>query len=275
MNTKTIGQLSAAFLTTLHQEGIEFFDTEQAIQLLNNRSDAAVRQLLAGMVQRGLLMRLRDGLFHIIPYDRDPVHYFPDWHVAAHHLAGQTPYYIGYYSALVLHGLTTQPALTEQIVVAKTIRPTQQIVKGIAFQFITHNPPHFFGSQTQWIQGIYKVNCSDLEKTLLDCAYKPDYAGGITEISKALFKAKANLNTDKLLEYATLFGSLAAIRRLGFLLEILDIQLPIMAELQKMVKHSNTYVPLDTALPKEGRSQSRWGIIQNIDISSIQTAIFT
>ena len=37
-----------------------------------------------------------------------------------------------------------------------------------------------------WIDNFNKVLCSDLEKTFLDCLFKPDYAGGIVEVARAI-----------------------------------------------------------------------------------------
>lgn len=275
MIPKTIGNTSAILLTELHQKGWDFFDLQQVSTILSDNNAAAIRRLLSDMVRRGLLMRLRDGIYHIVPYDRDPTTYFPDWNLAAHYLAGETPYYIGYYSALVLHDLTTQPSLVEQVVVSKPIRPNEQIVNGVTFRFILHNEQHFFGTTQEWIQGVYKINCADLEKTWIDCAFKPDYAGGIIELGKALFKSKDSVNPVRLLDYAERFGSDAVIRRLGFLLETLDILPELAQNLHQKIKKTATYVVLDTALPKTGRSQSRWGIIQNIDLETIQSANFT
>ncbi len=55
------------------------------------------------------------------------------------------------------------------------------------FQFIYHNEKHFFGTKKIWIDNFNKVVCSDLEKTIIDCLFKPDYAGGIVEIARAIY----------------------------------------------------------------------------------------
>jgi predicted transcriptional regulator of viral defense system len=272
---KTIGNISAELLLQLHQIGQTFFTIEQASHHLGARNIASTRRLLADMVRRGLLMRLMNGLYHIIPYENDPNNYFPNWHIAAHYLAGTTPYYIGYYSAMVLQDLTTQPSFTEQIVVSKSVQPAQQVSKGISFQFICHNPQHFFGFTQQWVENIYQVSCSDLEKTLLDVAFKPHYGGGAIELGKAMFKSKYNLDKNRLLDYVDQFKSDAAIRRLGFLMESLHIHLELAEQLYQKLPKTTTYVALDTGLPKKGRGVSRWGIILNIDLASIENAIFS
>ena len=65
--------------------------------------------------------------------------------------------------------------------------------------------------------------CSDLEKTIIDCLFKPDYAGGIVEVAKAIYTSKDKIKYDILLEYAKKFDSQAVIKRLGFFLEMLNI----------------------------------------------------
>ncbi|MFV0469125.1 MAG: hypothetical protein ACK5MK_09400 [Dysgonomonas sp.] len=114
------------------------------------------------MVNEGLLLRVKDGVFYIIPYEQDSLNYIPDWHLLAEPSAGKH-YYIGYYSALQIHNLITQPSIKEQIVVDRQIKPSIVEIKGTKFQFIYHNPKHFFGYKKTWIDSFNKVLCSDLE----------------------------------------------------------------------------------------------------------------
>lgn len=225
------------------------------------------------MTRRGLLLRLRKGLYQIIPYEQDATNYLPDWHVTAAALVKNADYYIGYYSALQIHQLITQPSLKEQIVVSKQQWPSTTVLQNITFQFIYHNPTHFFGAKKTWIDTHHQVLCSDLEKTIVDCLFKPDYAGGIVEVAKAILTAKRQIQFDKLLDYVRRFGSQAVAKRLGFLLELLDIDTPISNTLQK--NRSSSYILLDTELPAEGPFINRWSIRQNLDTETIQSAIAT
>src|SRR5207248_299100 len=111
------------------------------------------------------------------------------------------------------------------------------------------------------------------EKTIIDCLFKPNYAGGIVEIAKAIYTSKTQINFDKLLDYAQTFKSQAVIKRLGFLLELLEIDTNIIEELQKAKTAS--YVLLDTELPKSGKMISRWSIHQNLETETIKSAIYT
>jgi predicted transcriptional regulator of viral defense system len=273
---KIVNRTSAILLKELYREGLIFFDLQAASQIIGDRNEASLRRLLSEMVKNGLIMRLKDGLFTIIPYDCDAETYFPNWHLVAHHLVHDTPYYIGYYSALTLHDLTIQPSNIEQIVVAEPIRPTTQLIRDIPFKFITHNKAHFFGLSKKWIeQGTFRIQYSDLEKTLVDCAFKPNYGGGIAQLSYALYKSRMVLNPEKMLNYTHRFGSDAVVRRLGFLLEALDVLPELARALKNQLDKSASYVALDTALPKSGQMYSRWGIVQNLDLATIQSVNFS
>ena len=235
--------------------------------------EGAIRELLSDMTRRGLLMRLKDGIFYVIPYEQDAAFFVPEWHSVAGCLVSGTEYYIGYYSALQMHNLITQPSLKEQIVVAKQIRPSELKIKDVPFQFICHNEKHFFGAKKIWIDSFNKVSCSDLEKTFIDCLFKPDYSGGIVEIAKAIYASKDKINWDKLLEYAERFDSQAVIKRLGFLLETLGLGQKYIGALQKM--KTSSYIVLDTELPQIGKRLSRWSIQQNLETETIKSAIYT
>jgi len=273
MKRKNISYQSNNLLTYFinqNQSWLNYADTAKA---LPGVSQGARFELLSDMTKRGLLMRVKNGLYYIIPFDQDPQLFMPDWHLLAEPLTKGNNYYIGYYSALQVHQLITQPSLTEFIVVDKQIKPAVIKVKGITFQFVYHNNNHYFGSKKVWIDSFHKIQCSDLEKTIIDCLFKPDYAGGIVEIGKALYKAKTNMDFKKLLTYCREFDSQAVIKRLGFLLELLNIDNPIIGELQKF--KTNSYIVLDTELPKEGKKTSRWNIQQTIDSETIKSAILT
>lgn len=249
------------------------FGIDTAYRLLPDSNTDAVKRLLSDMTKRGLLMRVKEGLYYIIPFEQDPETFMPDWHLLSQYLVGDASYYIGYFSALQIHSLTTQPNLKEQIVVNKQIKPSMLMVKGIPFQFIYHNEKHFFGNKKTWIDSFNKVQCSDLEKTIIDCLFKPQYAGGITEIAKAIHKSKDKIDYPNLLQYAKQFNSQAVIKRLGFLLELLEIKHPVIDEFKKL--KTNSFVLLEPSYPKEGKTISRWSIQQNLDNDSILSPIFT
>lgn len=273
MKSKNISTRSSELLSYFNGNNKACFDYHEAFKAMPSLRESTLRELLSDMTKRGLLMRLKNGIYYVIPYEADAENFMPDWHLIVENLVKDVQYYIGYYSALQIHNLITQPSLKEQIVVSKQIRPSEIKIKNVPFQYIYHNEKHFFGYKKIWTDSFNKVLCSDLEKTIIDCLYKPDYAGGIVEIAKAIHTSKEKIKFDILLEYVKKFDSQAVIKRLGFLLEMLEIKSEIIVDLQKIKTAS--YIVLDTKLPMDGKYNKRWSIQQNIDTNTIKSAIYT
>ena len=233
---KNITPNSSKILTEFISKGKNWFTLQDVYIRFPELSADSLRLQLKRMADEGLLMRIKEGAYYIIPFEQDSELFMPDWHLLAEPLA-TSGYYVGYYSALQIHNLITQPSLKEQIVVNKQVKPAEIKIKGVKFQFIYHNETHFFGYKKVWIDDFNRVLASDLEKTFIDCLYKPEYAGGIIEIAKAIFMAKDKIKYDTLLKYALKFNSQAVIKRLGYLLELLNINTPIIESLQSRRSH--------------------------------------
>jgi predicted transcriptional regulator of viral defense system len=270
---KTILGRSGELLAYFNQSGQNCFTLSEAMKALGSENRNTVTKLLHDMTQRGLLMRLKAGVFYMVPYDQDQSSFMPDWHLIAQYIVGDAKHYIGYYSALQIHSLITQPALKEQIVVNKQLTPNSIMIKDTEFQFIYHNEKHFFGSKKIFVDSFNQVNCSDLEKTIVDALFKPDYAGGISQIAKAIHKKKAELDFAKLGQYVQQFDSLSVSKRLGYLLELLGVTHPLVETLQSI--KTNSYFAIEPSYPKTGRRLRRWNILENIDAQSILSPIYS
>lgn len=270
---KNISYRSSQILTELIRQEKEFFSLNDAVNILPGKDYATVRKLLSDMTRRGIIMRIKDGLYYRIPYEQDPDRYFPNWHLTAAAMVQPKDYYIGFYSALEIHGLITQPSMVEQVVTGDQIKPKFRYVRNIRFEFIALSVKRFFGFGKHWIDDFNKVNCSDLEKTFLDCLYKPGYAGGITEITKALYKCRDTLKPDKFEEYLVRFDTQSVYKRLGFIIDKLNL----FHGLQNFIagRISPSYTPLDPSVPKPGSHYLKWKIIDNTDFKTALDAVKT
>ncbi|MEZ5035502.1 MAG: type IV toxin-antitoxin system AbiEi family antitoxin [Chitinophagaceae bacterium] len=270
---KHISYRSAALLDALNNRKMNFFTINEVTNIFPEKDYTTVCKLLSDMTKRGLIMRIKDGLYHRIPYEQQPNQYIPNWHLTAEAIAQSKEYYIGFYSALDIHGLITQPAMIEQVVTWERIKPKTQHVKNVRFEFITLSKKRFFGYKEYWIDDFHKVKCSDLEKTFLDCIYKPDYAGGITEITKALYKSRKKLQSAKFQKYLAKFNTQVVYKRLGFIIN----QLGLLYELQDFISEniSTSYAPLDPSATKYGHHYSQWGIIDNMNFKNVLKSIET
>ncbi|SRR5258708_1252023 len=270
---KTLSSKSAQVIKHFTDLDSSAFTLGEAYLLLKTSTKDAVKKLMRDMIKRGLLLRLKEGVYWIIPYEQDPKTYFPNVNLVVKYLIGDAEHYIGYYSAMELHSLITQPSLVECIVVNQQIKPSILEIQGNRFQFIYHNAQHFFGGGKIWRDGFNKVNCSDLEKTFVDSLYKPDYAGGIVEIAKALYKSKDKINYQVLCQYCERFGAQSVVKRLGFLLDLLEIDNPTRQHLQKM--KSESFILLEPSYEKKGKWLHEWSILQNVESTDITSPLFT
>lgn len=273
MKGKIISLQSSKLLEQLLEKDKRFFTTKDAAAILRGNKPSAIREQLRRMVKNGLLLRIKEGLYHIIPYEYDSTKYFPDWHQTGAAIVQPENYYIGFYSALEIHGLITQPSFTEQVVTQKQILPKKQKIKNVRFEFITLNKKHFFGYKKHWIDDFNKINCSDLEKTFIDCLYKPNYSGGITEITKALYKSRNQIDINRMQKYLMQFDAQVVLKRLGFILESLGIFEKLQLFIQKRI--TDTFAPLDPSLSIKGKHYSKWKIIDNVGIKSAIKSIQT
>src|SRR5688500_1946174 len=104
---KNLSFQATNLLDRLLGEDISCFDLAKAYQLMPESNTVAVRKLVSDMTRRGLFMRIKENLYYLIPFDQDPMTYMPDWHLLVQCLSEGDDHYIGYYSALQLHQLTT------------------------------------------------------------------------------------------------------------------------------------------------------------------------
>jgi len=266
-----IGSKSEQLIRGLITANKQLFDIKDACKILKEGSPKTTSQLLRYMSRRGMVMKISGGIYSLLPQGKTQDEFFPDWHLTAKELVKNKPYYIGFYSALDIHGLITQPSLSEQIVTIKQIVPKYKTIGKVKFVFICYNKEHFFGFENTWIDNFNKVQCSDIEKTIIDCLFKPEYGSGITEIIKAIYTAREKIDEEKMLSYLEKFGSQSVLKRLGYILTNLDIFFLLRKYIETNI--TKVYTPLDPSLPKAGKYNSKWSILDNIDIKETLNSI--
>jgi len=144
-----------------------------------------------------------------------------------------------------------------------------RIVKGTEFRFISIKAEHFFGTTRHWVTKQESVEVSDLERTVIDGLYHPEYCGGVSEVAKGLWMRQEDIDTAKLVQYALRLKVGAVIRRLGFLLELYRLGAEQgLKPLQDAL--TATYVPLDPILPRDGKHSARWRLLLNISPDELE-----
>jgi predicted transcriptional regulator of viral defense system len=108
------------------------------------------------------------------------------------------------------------------------------------------------------------IPCRSKEKTIVDGIMHPQYNGGIPEVTKAIWNARKEVNWKIVLEMAERTRINVVLRRLGYVLEILEIETEISNLIMKQIKQY-PYQFLDpTAIKNKIEYSNRYGLIINI-----------
>ena len=108
---KTLGHLSATLVTTLHERRKALFDIAE-VKAITGLSDASARSFVRSLVNRGVVSRLKPGLFILVPYELgNETEYMGHPWLVAKALAGGQDYYLSHGTAMEAHQMITQPQL--------------------------------------------------------------------------------------------------------------------------------------------------------------------
>ena len=269
---KTLGPQAALLVAELHDRGKTLF-SHADVQEITSLQAKSARNFVASLVQRGVVTRLKPGLFILVPFELGrECEYLGNPYVVARELAGGTDYFVSHASAMDLHHMVTQPQLVVYTTSPHAIRP--RVVLGTEFRFVRCKPEHLFGSTEHWVTKTEKVQVSDLERTIIDGLKQSEYCGGFTEVAKGFWMRRDNIDHGKLVDYALRLDVGAVIRRLGFLLETFEVDAP--RELEHLQENlTATYANLDPLLPDEGKFMARWRLRLNVDVDEIASVVRT
>lgn len=223
-------------------------------------SRKSAKDMAFTLKEKGWLERLAQGKYLILPLaaGEDAVYTEHEFVIAA---ALVEPMYIGYWSALNQHGLTEQVPRTVYIVTTERADP--RTIHGVTYRPVTVTERKFFGYRPTAIDS-EQVNLATVEKTLVDCADHPEHCGGLTELAKAMWKAdRIGCDWGTVVEYLGRVGNGAATKRIVYLADVLDIDLP---EYWDLVDRFTTGYPLlDPTREATGVHDSKYQLRLNVD----------
>jgi len=269
---KTLGAQAARLVMTLHERSRTVFRLED-VREITGLSAPSARSFVRKVVDRGVAARLKPGLYVLVPFELGSERtYAGNPLVVAREIMHGEDYYLSHATAMEIHGMTTQPHLRVMLATPRPRRCTT--VLGIEFRFVRCRRKHLFGLSDQWVTKQEKVCVSDLERTIIDGLKQPAHCGGVTEVAKGLWMRRADMDIDRLVQYAQRIGVGAVVRRLGFLLETYELASPSVLD-RLRCGLTTTYVRLDPVLPAEGKRLSRWRIQRNVDPEELHAAVRT
>jgi predicted transcriptional regulator of viral defense system len=258
---KTVGPQTAHLIAALYDRAQTTFSNSDVAEITGLGTSSA-RGLIRKAENRGLVTRLKPGLFVLVPPELGSANEFSgNPFLTARAMVGGAEYYISHSSAMELHQMVTQPQFAVFTSTPKRLR--NRTIHGAEFRFVFAQPDHMFGVTTHWITKQDAVRISDLERTLIDGLRQPEYCGGIAEVAKGLWIRHADLNASRIVGYALRLRVGSVIRRLGYLLEVYGLAPE--SEVERLRSALTvTYSLLDPVMPKEGQYMARWRLRLNV-----------
>jgi predicted transcriptional regulator of viral defense system len=167
------------------------------------------------------------------------------------------PSYISCWSALRYHNLTEQLPQVISVITTRTRRKKVIVFYNTKIIFTKVKPRYFFGYRREKYQN-FNIFLAEKEKALIDSALLKKIS--FSEISSIVEKNMDDIDTDLLVKYLLKIKNKTLIKRFGFLLEKLGIDK--YTRLRKFIDFK--YIALDYALPKEGKKDRKWKVIENV-----------
>lgn len=253
---KLLGSRELELLFTLEEEGKTVFMTEDARRILRS-TEASLKNVLYRLRRKGRIEEIERGKYLLIPAKAG---YEGKWAEMPFVIASKIvdPYYIGFWSALNYWDMTEQVPSVTFVVTTKRKRNLEY--GPLRFKFVTLSKNKFFDVVEEEIGG-EKFKVSSREKTIVDCLSYPKYCGGIDEVVKGIWESQDEIDFAKVVEHSEKIGSNVVVRRLMYILDILEID----ARMSKKVPDDiNGYMWLDPNGPKKALEYSKkFGLIIN------------
>ncbi|MCK4703178.1 type IV toxin-antitoxin system AbiEi family antitoxin domain-containing protein [Candidatus Bathyarchaeota archaeon] len=260
-----LGPLEAELIFTLERKGVTVFTVDDARDLLK-ASDETLWRVLHKLTRKGRIQRIKRGYYVLVPARAG---YQPRWREQAYTFLEEMleEYYVGYWTAMSHWNMTEQTPRT--VFVATTNRKRGFVYDdAVPIHFVTLNPRKLYG----WVYaaaGGHRFRVSDPEKTVVDSMDLPQHSGGIPEAAKSLH---FNLDWDKVIEYTDRLGNRTVHKRLGYLIQLLDIDAPshILRHLKAGI--SSGYGWLDPTAPKEEHERdATWKMKINVPKKALRS----
>lgn len=215
------------------------------------------RRRVAYLAKRGWLSRVRHNSYTTVPlgaaapgdWREDP------WVVAAKTFA---PCYLGGWTASEHWGFTEQIFREVIVVTSRQLMHRVQEIQGTLFRVKLTSAARMFGLRKVW-RGQNQVSVSDPARTIVDLLDSPAMGGGmrhVSEIIRGYFESEERRDGE-LGQYAERFGNRTVFKRLGYLLEAMEIKAPELHNICRDNMSAGVSL-LDPGGKKTGKIVKRW-----------------
>ena len=243
--------------------GRRFITPPDVVSSLGVEADAATKKL-ARWADDGWVRRVRRGLYIGVPIEAtNPEAWSEDALVVASEV--WSPCYFTGWTATRRWGLTEQVFRTTVLKTTERVRTSpvhlldhEYLVSHVSQQALV------WGLKTDWVAEV-RLNFADPARAVVDILDTPKLGGGIRHAAEVLIAFLDEHDWHQLIEYGDRLGNRAVFKRLGYLVERLELN---HAELVSACHErvSSGISALDPDGPSGGRRQMRWGLRVNVNV---------
>jgi len=249
---------------------INFFEThpvfrhEEFIKAHTSRGRSALtsNNLLARHLASGRLLRVRRGLYAVVPRGVNPAHAAVDPYLIASHLTEDAV--VAYHAALQFYGKSYS-------IWRRCFYLTHKRTKLFSFrdlEFVPVQTPRAVRRLHEWGGGVAEVahaggriRVTTMERTLVDVLDKPEKCGGWEEIWRSLELVEF-YDLDSVITFALTLGSAMTVARVGFFLD--QHRETLMVEeshLDRLQAHGPRQPRYLDSTRESGKLITRWNLI--------------
>ncbi len=261
-NHRTLSKKEAKLVMELEWNGKQIISLDE-IQKALGVGDGYSRFLAHRLVQKGWFERLRSGVFQFIPAERGP-EAIGDTNPFLEESAFRQPIFYSFGSACSYYGFTDQ--VFAEMYAASTTRHSPLEMRGKKYVLAFTPKQRFYGfGEARVLER--NVPMALPERAVLYALDRPQYAGGLSEVSRIIGKAGSKIDFARLLEFARRWKQSALVQRLGFFLDLHQITLPaeFWGQLKELIRpNSKIYLAPRGRWKAEGRLNREWQVVENI-----------
>jgi predicted transcriptional regulator of viral defense system len=226
------------------------------------RSPSTTNNLLAQRVASGRLLRVRKGLYAVVPQGISSETFTPDPYLLATRLRDDAV--VAYHAALSFHGRSY--SVWRRFAFTTADRAPTFRFRGLEFVPVrapkaVRGLPEFGGGILVRPHAGGEVRVTSLERCLVDVLDAPQHGGGWEEIWRSLEMIEF-VDTAKVVELALLMGSALTVARVGFFLEQhREAWMVDEAVLRELEEHAPAQPRYLDVRRESGTLVSRWNLV--------------
>lgn len=259
-----LGGLEAQLFAYVQMRGIDTVRNGELVAALGFDVQQE-RKLLSRLAQRGLIVRVRRGLYLVPPRLPPGGRWSPGEFAALASLMADCggAYQLSGPNAFHRYGWEDQVpnrlyAYNNRISGERRVGPTR-----ITLVKVTDNrlgETDVF-TTPEGIEAIY----SSRTRALIDAVYDWSRFGSLPRAYGWIRAeiARNGVSPEDLIRVARRYGNVSTLRRLGKLLEMVGVEESLLKRLQRQIPPSTALVALVPTLPKRGTVDRRWGVLVN------------